>query len=90
MDKPVRFTLHALQKFNDLAEMGFAVTEEQVIQTVHEPDVVDRSEHPPMAQRIISENHVLRVVFIEDSEGILVVTFYPGRRTRYAEDKDAL
>jgi hypothetical protein len=83
MSKAVRFTKHAEQKFGDLAEIGFVVTKEQVIDTVTNPESVDQTVHPPIAQKIVSKNHLLRVVFVEDSEWILVITFYPARRSRY-------
>jgi hypothetical protein len=36
-----------------------------------------------VAQRRISEKHVLRVIYVEGQKEIAVVTFYPGRRSRY-------
>jgi hypothetical protein len=89
MSKPIRFTKHALRKLEDLAELGFAVTVEQVTDTVQNPDTVDREASPPIAQKAISQRHVLRVVFVEEVDEIRVVTFYPGRRSRY-ESEDAL
>ncbi|MBL8161271.1 MAG: DUF4258 domain-containing protein [Anaerolineae bacterium] len=83
MSKPVRFTAHARQKFDDLADMGFLVSEDQVVDAVSNPDSVDTSETPATAQKSISDHHVLRVVFVEDFDGILVITFYPGRKKRY-------
>jgi hypothetical protein len=82
-DTPIHFTKHARQKFVDLAEMGFVVTEQQVIDTVQTPEHIDRSADPPIAQKTVSENHVLRVVFAEDNSGITIITFYPARRSRY-------
>ena len=83
MIKLLRFTNHAEQKFTDLAEVGFSVTKEQVENTVRHPDHIDRTANPPIAQKAIDEDHVLRVVFVEEADEIRVVTFYPGRRTRY-------
>jgi hypothetical protein len=51
MSKPTTFTRHAEQKFVDLAELGFAVTREQVIETVQMPDYVDHVVDPPIAQK---------------------------------------
>jgi len=82
-DKAVHFTKHARQKFIDLAEMGFTVTEQQVIDVVQSPETIDTDADPPIAQKVISEHHTLRVVFVEDDEAILVITFYPARRSRY-------
>ncbi len=89
MTKPIRFTNHAEQKFIDLAEVGFSITKEQVVDTVHNPDFVDRTANPPIVQKAIDEDHVLRVVCVEETDEIRIVTFYPGRRTRY-EPKDSL
>jgi hypothetical protein len=36
-----------------------------------------------VAQRAITERHVLRVIYDEGPEEIRIVTFYPGRRSRY-------
>ncbi|MBN1284686.1 MAG: DUF4258 domain-containing protein [Anaerolineae bacterium] len=81
--KPVRFTKHARQKFDDLAEMGFSVSEAQVVDAVRNPAKVDRGVYPPIAQKPVSKNHLLRVAFVEDEQSILIVTFYPGRISRY-------
>jgi hypothetical protein len=35
------------------------------------------------AQKVISDHHVIRVVFAEYASEILIITFYPARRTRY-------
>ncbi len=39
-----------------------------------------------IAQKGITENHVLMVVYEEANEQILVITMYPGRRSRYEKD----
>jgi hypothetical protein len=64
---------------------GFVTSPEAVTQTVLSPDRIDRDQNPPIAQRRISDNTVLRVVFVEDEEGYLVITFYPGERKRYED-----
>jgi hypothetical protein len=67
MSKPINFTRHAEQKFVDLAELGFTVTREQVIETIQMPDHVDRDADPP-----IDDRHLLRVVFVEEAETIRI------------------
>ncbi|MBN1966113.1 MAG: DUF4258 domain-containing protein [Anaerolineae bacterium] len=81
--KPIRFTRHAEQKFEDLAQVGFVVTREQVLDTVLDPEYVYVEVDPPIAQKAISDRHWLRVVFVEAGDEIRIVTFYPARRTRY-------
>jgi hypothetical protein len=36
-----------------------------------------------IAQRAITDRHVLRVVYREEGDSRVVITFYPGRRMRY-------
>ena len=88
MDKPIRFTKHAQQKFDDLTELGFIVTEEQVLDALYHPEYVDRDVDPPIAQKAISDRHLIRVVFVEDENEICIVTFYPARRDRYEPEDE--
>jgi hypothetical protein len=39
-----------------------------------------------LAQKALDATHVLRVVYEEAGQDILVITLYPGRRTRYEKD----
>lgn len=79
------FTRHAREKFGVLKRHGFSVTEEQVLGTVQNPDLIDRLRQPMLiAQRRIDPNHVLRVVYeYVDRKIIKIITFYPGRRRDY-------
>jgi hypothetical protein len=79
----IRFTHHARWKFAMLARHGFSVTEEQVIQTLQTPDRLEMDRVPYIAQRVLNDRHVLRVVFRKEGDDDVVITFYPGRRDRY-------
>lgn len=60
------------------------VTEEQVRDTVQTPErVAEGYRGRKIAQRGITERHVLRVVYEEGPAEIRIVTFYPGRKNRY-------
>ena len=39
-----------------------------------------------VAQKRLDERHVLRVVYEDKPEHILIITLYPGRRERYEKD----
>ena len=66
---------HAEEKFAILKRHG---------ETLRRPEKVDEGfRGRKVAQRKISASHVLRVVYEEKQNEILVVTFYPGRRSRY-------
>jgi len=79
------FTKHALQKFNVLRQHDFAVSEEQVLATVAQPDAIDHSRSPLLiAQRKIDRSHVLRVVYRKEGNNPVIITFYPGRIKKYS------
>jgi hypothetical protein len=74
------FTKHAMQKFIVLKRHGLVITEKQVLATIAGPDKLDHSRHPSLiAQRKIDRSHVLRVVYKEERNDRIVITFYPGR-----------
>ena len=79
------YTKHAKAKFEILERHGFTVTEAQVADTVLNPDRVmaEEGEERAIAQKRISDMHVLRVIYRQEGEDLVVITFYPGRRVRY-------
>ena len=83
--KAVRFSQHALEKFDLFAQRGFSVTQETVIEAMLFPDKIETDKSPPIAQKGISERKVLRVVYIELDEEYYIITFYPGERKRYED-----
>ena len=80
----MRFTAYAKGKFIFLREHGFQVDEALVARTVQEPAHVSRGQMGRwVAQRRISEEYLLRVIYEEEPHERVVVTFYPARRSRY-------
>ena len=78
------YTRHAEEKFEVLKRHGFEVTRQQVEETLAAPDmVIPQSKGRMIAQKRISEHHVLRVIYRQEGENQVVITFYPGRRERY-------
>lgn len=78
------YTSHAKDKFVLLKRYGFEITMAQVEETVQSPNkVIPQPGGRFIAQKIITDRHVLRVVYREESENRVVITFYPGRRERY-------
>ena len=81
--KPVHFTGHALDKMTLIRTYGFEVDQDFVVSTVQHPEEVFLGYSGRfIAQTVLDETHVLRVVY-EEGEEITVVTLYPGRRRRY-------
>lgn len=80
----IRYTQHARYKFDVLERHGFPVTEQQVADVLMRPDrVVSQPGNRYIAQKCVTEDHVLRVIYRQEGEDLVVITFYPGRRERY-------
>lgn len=80
----IRFSLHATLKFSVLRGHGLDISERQVVRTVLQPANLSMGyAGRKVAQGPLDEERVLRVVYEETPEEIVIVTFYPGRRTRY-------
>jgi len=78
------YTRHAREKFALLACYSFPVTEQQVEDTIHDPALlVEQSGGRLLAQKAISEQHLVGVIYRTDGKIATVITFYPARRRRY-------
>jgi len=85
--KEVRLSDHARLKMEVLANHGVIIDADIVIETVRSPDKLETGEDDKLiAQKRLDENLVLRVVYREFSTFILIITLYPGRRSRYEKD----
>ena len=76
----VRLTKHAREKFELLKRYGFALREEDVVNTVLNPERLERKGTLRFAMRSIDPKRALRVVYEERRGYLLVITFYPERR----------
>ena len=80
----IRFTDHARRKFRVLEDLGFKVQEDIISRIVTQPQVVQRTWKDRFAAvGALTSSHLLRVVFEKENGNIVVVTFYPVRRSRY-------
>lgn len=80
----ITFTKHALNKFEVLKRHQFLITRNQVLETVENPELIDESHLPLLiAQRSIDAEHVLRVVYRQEENIKVIITFYPGRKSQY-------
>ena len=81
-NKKVVFTLHAEDKLKRLMKIG--VTKEKVLESIENPErVVDGYYGRKIAQGLLREDLILRIVYEENEVEIMVVTIYPGERRRY-------
>jgi hypothetical protein len=80
--KAVRLSPHAREKLKRLMQIG--VTEVTVIRTVQNPESsVLGYFGRKIAQSSLSDELLLRVIYEETDNSILVVTIYPAKRRRY-------
>jgi hypothetical protein len=87
MLKEIRFSDHALFKLDLLSQRGIVIRQDCVSDTIQSPDRRELGEGEKItAQRKLDENLVLRVVYREYEAFILVITLYPGRRSRYEKN----
>jgi len=85
MDKHIRFTSHAEEKLVRLTEVG--VTKEKKTKTIEYPEKLTKGySRRKIAQSSLSNALILRVVYEEIENEILVITVFPCKRRRY-EDK---
>jgi hypothetical protein len=82
--QPIRFTAHALDKLKEEKERGFDVDEELATGILLRPSqVVPARAGRKFAQSPIDERHLLRVLFEEESAGLVIITVYIGARKQY-------
>jgi hypothetical protein len=85
--KEVRFSAHCRLKLDLLSARGIVIAPEFVIETIQAPEKVEIFEdNKRIAQKKLDDNLVIRVVYREFSAFILIITLYPGRRSRYEKD----
>lgn len=79
------FTNHAEKKLKDLEKLGVNVKKSLIENVLRNPLHIDSESDPPnkIASGKLDENHLLRVVFREENDIIIVITFYPAKKGRY-------
>jgi len=79
------FSKHAEWKFEVLRRHSIIVEEKTVKDVVIKPDRLYKGQKETMiAQKVLDEEHLIRVVYTKKDNDIRVITFYPVRRERYA------
>jgi len=85
--KEIRLSQHAELKLKILASHGMNVSTEFVEDTIHSPESVEAAEDNKLiAQKRLDESRVLRVVYREFKAFVVIITLYPGRRSRYEKN----
>ena len=81
---PIRFTDHALRKLREERERGFDVDEDLVKEILQRPyQTVHARGQRMFAQSPIDDRHLLRVLFEDEDDGLVIITVYIGTRRQY-------
>jgi uncharacterized DUF497 family protein len=84
--KKIKFCSHAELKFKILKKHGIHFTKSQIVEILSNPDkIVDAEKSRHIAQKTMNGHHLIRVIFEETKDSIIVITFYPARRSRYED-----
>jgi hypothetical protein len=82
--KKIVYGSHAEEKFEILRRHGFVVSKRQVRETLQRPERLKRAlEGEKSRNGEFPRSMFYEVVYEEGQRQIKVVTFYPGRRSRY-------
>ena len=84
MEKPIIFSRHAEYKLLLLRRHGFLFSKKEIEEVVRNPLRI-RSGYVgrKIAEQIISERYIFRVVFEDLPRQLKIITMYPSRRNRY-------
>ena len=81
-EKAITLSPHAKEKLKRLVQIG--ISEEKTIQTIQNPENLTTGYFGrKIAQSSLTEELVLRVIYEEMNNNILVITIYPAKRRRY-------
>ena len=81
-EKPIILSPHAKEKLKRLVLVG--VTEDKAIKTIKQPEsLISGYFGRKIAQSSFTDELLLRVIYEETDNSILVITLYPAKRQRY-------
>ena len=82
--RPIRITDHAHDRLRQERDRGFNVDEALARKILLQPYQLTPARNGRwFAQSPIDERHLLRVLFEEDSDGLVIITVYIGARRQY-------
>ena len=82
--RPIRITGHASDRLRQEQERGFEADEALAMEILLRPyQLTPARDGRWFAQSPIDERHLLRVLFEEEPEGLVIITVYVGSRRQY-------
>ena len=81
-EKTITLSPHAKEKLKRLVQIG--ISEEKIIQTIQNSEILIAGYFGrKIVQSLLTDELLLRVIYEEMDNNILVVTVYPAKRRRY-------
>lgn len=80
------YTKHALKKFSDLRLFGVFITKARILNTIRKPKYKSSDNGNKIISASLDKSHNIRVVYYQENDDIIVVTFYIYRKGRYGEN----
>ena len=85
--KRIKFSEHSILKIGILSQHGVNINTELVESIINKPSKTETGyKSRKIAQGSLDAEHVLRVIYEESNDEILVITLYPGRKARYEKN----
>ena len=85
--KRIRFSRHSNLKISILRQHGVIVNNELVESIIIKPSKTETGyKNRKIAQGSLDSEHVLRIIYEESNDEILIITLYPGRKDRYEKN----
>lgn len=85
--KEIKFSDHALLKIEILRNHGIIIDKDFVKEGFSNLEKIEQGYRSRLIlQRELDQEHVLRIVYEEFVDHILIITLYPARRKRYEKN----
>ena len=86
--KRIIFSEHSILKIDILKRHGVSVNKTLVEDLIKNPSKTEAGyKNGKIAQGNLDAEHVLRVIYEENINEILIITLYPGRKDRYEKNQ---
>ena len=83
----IYFSDHVLYKIELLKSHGIELSKEIIEDAIRMPDSIEKGYKGRLiAQKRMDKEHVIRVIYEERKEKIIIITAYPGKRSRYEKN----
>lgn len=85
--KRINFSEHSKLKIDILKKHGVTVSKQLIEDIINKPSKTEVGyKNRKIAQGNLDAEHVLRVIYEESAEVVLIITLYPGRKDRYEKN----